>query len=323
MVKIPNVPAIGDTGASVMQLQIALKRKGFNVGTLDAIFGSKTRAAVISFQLSVGLLGSGIIGPQTLGLLELEVVPVSPTTGNETITRDLAGRKSRHLHPTLRLLIEEKLFPGRAIPTSFANRDLREMVKSVAMVLESLHIREVGGNNKGELVGYIQSIIGTYRANGTGDAYCMSTDQCIIAFIEDFLMTESPAPDGENCMDVFNRAMKIAGLISDVCVSGTFFIGQHGKSSQGHTGVVLSVLPGNKMRTFEGNTGSGSGGAEGGYFRTRDQKQNGDLRTRGFLCIFPYNRLPATVGMTMVTNVQGGGGGGRDGEMRRTGSIQL
>ncbi len=298
---IHSLPNLGSTGSDVIQYQLALKKKGFSVGTVDGIFGSKTRVATSDFQKSIGLPGSGIPGPQTLSALSLFVVLESPLgpSGRSPITIPLPGRKSsRHLHPTLRLLMEEKIFPANIVPADFSSKRIPEMVRATALGLESLHIREVGGNNRGEKVGFIQGIIGGSGKNGTGDAWCMSTDQCIIAFLEDFLLTESPCPDGENCMDVFRRGVQVNGLMSATCEPGSFFIAQHGRSSQGHTGTVLSILPAGKMRTFEGNTGDENArDGDGAYLRTRNQVKNGDLTTKGFMRLFPYNRLPSTDGV--------------------------
>lgn len=56
---------MGSRGPSVTDLQTRLKRAGFDPGPIDGIFGSRTRAAVISFQRSRGLAQDGIVGIQT------------------------------------------------------------------------------------------------------------------------------------------------------------------------------------------------------------------------------------------------------------------
>lgn len=58
-------------GQDVAKLQRQLKKLGFNPGTIDGDFGPATRAAVIAFQKSRGLLADGIAGPRTLGALKL------------------------------------------------------------------------------------------------------------------------------------------------------------------------------------------------------------------------------------------------------------
>jgi putative chitinase len=62
----------GSLGLEVKTLQDCLKRRGFNPGQPDGDFGPATKAAVIAFQKSEGLLADGIVGPRTqhaLGLI--------------------------------------------------------------------------------------------------------------------------------------------------------------------------------------------------------------------------------------------------------------
>ncbi|MCX7831843.1 MAG: N-acetylmuramoyl-L-alanine amidase [Actinobacteria bacterium] len=53
-------------GRDVLELQKILKSFGFNPGPLDGIFGPLTEKAVREFQMSVGLVPDGIVGPQTI-----------------------------------------------------------------------------------------------------------------------------------------------------------------------------------------------------------------------------------------------------------------
>lgn len=66
------------SGADVKKLQETLKERGFNPGIVDGDFGPATKAAVIAFQKSEGLLADGIAGPRTqsaLGLVEDDSLP--------------------------------------------------------------------------------------------------------------------------------------------------------------------------------------------------------------------------------------------------------
>jgi len=56
---------MGSSGASVKKLQSKLASAGFNPGKIDGIFGSNTRAAVLAFQKSKGLVQDGIVGIKT------------------------------------------------------------------------------------------------------------------------------------------------------------------------------------------------------------------------------------------------------------------
>lgn len=56
---------MGSRGEYVGKAQVRLQEAGFYSGTIDNIFGTKTLAAVRSFQSSKGLTSDGIIGPNT------------------------------------------------------------------------------------------------------------------------------------------------------------------------------------------------------------------------------------------------------------------
>lgn len=55
----------GSTGNVVKWLQERLNYLGFNCGSIDGIFGEKTRAAVIALQASRGLSSDGVVGQNT------------------------------------------------------------------------------------------------------------------------------------------------------------------------------------------------------------------------------------------------------------------
>ena len=61
----------GCAGQAVAKLQAKLKKVGFNPGRIDGDFGPATKAALIGFQKSAGLLADGIAGPRTLKALGL------------------------------------------------------------------------------------------------------------------------------------------------------------------------------------------------------------------------------------------------------------
>jgi hypothetical protein len=72
-IKIDSVPQVGDKGSvAVKHLQISLNEKGAKL-VVDGDYGPKTKEAVSSFQKSINLPGSGIVGPLTLAALDLEV----------------------------------------------------------------------------------------------------------------------------------------------------------------------------------------------------------------------------------------------------------
>ncbi len=56
-------------GDDVRALQEQLNKLGYNCGTVDSIFGDKTKAGVIAFQTAAGVKVDGIVGPVTQGAL--------------------------------------------------------------------------------------------------------------------------------------------------------------------------------------------------------------------------------------------------------------
>lgn len=59
----------GMKGQAVMNLQIALRKKGFLYVAANGVYGNATKAAVKKFQKFAYLKADGIAGPQTLILL--------------------------------------------------------------------------------------------------------------------------------------------------------------------------------------------------------------------------------------------------------------
>ncbi|MBC2724237.1 MAG: peptidoglycan-binding protein, partial [Desulfosporosinus sp.] len=62
---------VGSTGSDIRLLQSELQALSYNVGPLDGIFGTKTKAAVIAFQRDKNLLVDGVVGPQTQAALQI------------------------------------------------------------------------------------------------------------------------------------------------------------------------------------------------------------------------------------------------------------
>lgn len=63
----------GSTGSEISMLQSELQTLNYDVGPVDGIFGSKTRAAVQAFQRDNNLLVDGIVGPQTQEALKKQI----------------------------------------------------------------------------------------------------------------------------------------------------------------------------------------------------------------------------------------------------------
>ena len=61
---------MGSLGKDVVFLQQQLTAKGYSVGTIDGIFGSKTLEAVKTFQADYGLIIDGVVGVKTWDLID-------------------------------------------------------------------------------------------------------------------------------------------------------------------------------------------------------------------------------------------------------------
>lgn len=59
----------GSRGAEVETLQIQLRNAGYNPGSIDGVFGLRTQAAVKQFQADNQLSTDGVVGSQTLSIL--------------------------------------------------------------------------------------------------------------------------------------------------------------------------------------------------------------------------------------------------------------
>ncbi len=72
----------GDRGPAVEKVQKALMAAGFQLPKFgaDGVFGEETKSAIKSYQQARGLKVDGIIGPNTIGRMDVEFTPTSPVT---------------------------------------------------------------------------------------------------------------------------------------------------------------------------------------------------------------------------------------------------
>lgn len=73
---------IGSSGAQVRTLQTKLNNWGYDAGTVDGIFGSKTQAAVKRFQQKNGLVADGIVGSKTAAALGMTLTSSSSSNSS-------------------------------------------------------------------------------------------------------------------------------------------------------------------------------------------------------------------------------------------------
>jgi len=80
----------GSTGTTVKQIQQKLKNWGYYTGSVDGIFGSGTKKAVVYFQTKNGLTADGIVGTKTLQALGITVSSSSSSSSSSYNNSDLS-----------------------------------------------------------------------------------------------------------------------------------------------------------------------------------------------------------------------------------------
>lgn len=75
---------VGSSGEEVKTLQTKLKRWGYYTGSIDGVFGSGTKSAVVSFQKKNGLTADGVVGPATAQALGMTLSTSSSGSGSSS-----------------------------------------------------------------------------------------------------------------------------------------------------------------------------------------------------------------------------------------------
>ncbi len=196
----------------------------------------------------------------------------------------------RDIVPKLFDWFDEQLKPNGLAQEAIRTKDARTLFICAMQV--TVGIREKGGNNKGPLVELLQDTVGGVSA----EAWCMSLIQSGIAYVEKKLDVKSPVAITEHCLTCWEKTPK-EQRVKIFPLPGAICIWQHGRSSAGHTGMVLTADNTSKTMTLvEGNTESGNEKGEvvreggGVYFTRRNMKATGSMRVVGFLRPFSAGR---------------------------------
>ncbi len=75
----------GSRGAEVREIQTRLKKWGYYNGTIDGIYGTATKNAVIKFQKKYGLKADGIAGKNTLAKMGISSSSSSGSSSNANV----------------------------------------------------------------------------------------------------------------------------------------------------------------------------------------------------------------------------------------------
>ena len=94
-VSVYSLSKMGSRGSEVTKIQTVLKQKGYYSGSVDGIFGTKTRTAVKNFQRDKGLAVDGIAGKKTLAALGITSAQNSPSSSDYTLLARLISAEAR------------------------------------------------------------------------------------------------------------------------------------------------------------------------------------------------------------------------------------
>ena len=168
-----------------------------------------------------------------------------------------------------------------------------EKMKSLMLVHEAkrwLCFTERGGDNKGEVVEMFQRVVDN---KSVGEPWCMAfvqycieqVDQCMDAILSETL-PKSGVEKSEHCLTTYWHTPK--EYKKKVPKPGRIAIWRHGKSANGHAGIVVQLEKSEPyMWTVEGNTGPARGTIEregdGVYLKRRHIKGSGNMTIVGFI----------------------------------------
>lgn len=182
----------------------------------------------------------------------------------------------RNVDTMIENFIDKKIAPKLLVPTKDTNPQLLHLMALEALV----GIVEHGGNNSGKLVESIQRTIGT----NDREPWCMSLQQCAIAYVEKKTSKLCSVPTTEHCLTALRDADKLNLAVTDPMI-GDLMIYQHGDTNKGH--VACIVEDGDEfVRTIEGNTGPDrvvTRDGDGVYHKLRSLKGSGNMRVAGFI----------------------------------------
>lgn len=268
---LKKIPVFGDANKDVEILQQSLLEFGFNPGPIDGIFGGKTRDAISKFQKSIGLAGSGIIGPKTLAGLDLFIDEELKEEPIFKLPHHVIN-SPRNLVPALEALIDDEILKSFRAEylEAIVKKDTGALMVICCKALDNMSIREKTNKNDGYHVELIQKVSGGKR----GYAWCMYAVQVSVAWVERKTGIVSALYSSGSCASVRAKTPSALSVKPEDSKPGDVWVWIY-NSGLGHTGVFSewkSKLV--KAYLYEGNTTKGLGKdgqinrEGGGYYKT-------------------------------------------------------
>ena len=196
--------------------------------------------------------------------------------------------KTRSIRMEMVSFLDERLAGNGLAKLHIANKNPRGLMVEAAKVC--VGIKEATGKNDGVMVNLIQDTVG----DASELPWCMSFVQTMLAYAEVKTGIASKLPATEGCLDLFRWVKRNdpSMFVKYNPLSGAIIIWRHGKTENGHTGLVLDCDEG-MFHAVEGNT-SGylskdapvDRNGNGVFYTARSRYGNGDMAIMGF--IKPY-----------------------------------
>lgn len=164
--------------------------------------------------------------------------------------------------------------PNTNIPASDATQAF------IAEARKWIGVKEHGSNKGPEVEMFQRSVDGSAES----ESWCMCFMQYCVKEAEKSLGIKSLIYRSEHCLTTWKNSP--TSIKSAKPSPGAIIIWQHGSSSSGHTGVVVSVGTDGTLTSVEGNTGPEdhvNGNGDGCYLKHRSPNGSGDMKIVGYL----------------------------------------
>jgi hypothetical protein len=188
-----------------------------------------------------------------------------------------------HIQKEIVDFLDQRLENNELAKHAIAAKDARTLMVEAAKCF--VGVREKTNNNDGVMVELIQKTIG----GAAHESWCMSFIQTCAIYAAMKCGVKTKLFESEHCLTVWNKTPS-EQRVKMIPLPGAVKIYQHGKSSDGHTGIVLAS-DGVTDHCIEANTTAGSNAPNGKierngggcYFTVRPRKGVGDMHLVGYL----------------------------------------